>query len=178
MHLCLTVECIAVRSPDHGTSASPSGVRRLAQLGCGPLCPRVQDPGTHPPTPPWTHPPTTPRPLQRSGQIFFRPSADPKIFQPPSALISLDQKFSSAPLAPLKTQHHLGQGTGGRIQPPNPPLDRLPPPPRKRSPGHERPPSPAASATPSLVLQRGPCLTRQAAPCPPPPPRKAPRDPG
>ena len=39
----------------------------------------------------------------------------------PTAAINLDQKFSSAPLAPLKTQHH--GGGGGHTPPPPHPLD-------------------------------------------------------
>ena len=62
------------------------------------------------------HPPPPPLKdcLQRCGQIFIQPSANQRFSLAPSAPISLDQKCSSRPSVPLKPQHHLGGGGGGR----------------------------------------------------------------
>ena len=45
---------------------------------------------------PWTHPPTPPEVIGSNFSLVL------------SVLVSLGQKLSSAPLAPLKTQHHQG----------------------------------------------------------------------
>ena len=54
--------------------------------------------------------PAPPPPPQRLGQIFFQALGQSKIYLVPSAPIISDQTFSSAPLAPLETQHHRGGG--------------------------------------------------------------------
>ena len=66
-----------------------------------------------------------PPPFERLSQFSSGPLTNHKFSVVPLAPISLDQNFSSAPLAALKTQHHAGGGGGG-----------LPPPPPKRSPDH------------------------------------------
>ena len=60
---------------------------------------------THPPPldPPHTRPPT---PLKDWAKFSSGPSAGQQCSLAPSAPISLDQKMSSVPSAPLKTQHH------------------------------------------------------------------------
>ena len=74
-----------------------------------------------PPPPPWTPPSldtpppwTAPRPrLLTWAKISSGPSANQQFSLAPLAAVSFDQKLSSAPPVPLKTQHHLGGG-GGR----------------------------------------------------------------
>ena len=47
------------------------------------------------------------------AKIFSGPSANQKFSLAPSAPITLDQRFLSAPSAPLKPQHHRKGGGGG-----------------------------------------------------------------
>ena len=61
-------------------------------------------------------PPPLP-PFTRSGQFSFRPPADHIFSLAPSPQISVDEMFSSAPLAPLETQHRRGRGGGGGLDP-------------------------------------------------------------
>ena len=71
-------------------------------------------------------PPGSPRalPLKILGQISSGPLADQNFSLVPSAPIRLDQRFSSALSAPLKTLHHrMGVGGAGPPPPPKSPGD-------------------------------------------------------
>ena len=55
----------------------------------------------------------TSAPLGRGGgAIFLRTFGQSKLSLVPSVPVSLGQRFSSSPLAPLRTQHHRGGGGG------------------------------------------------------------------
>ena len=87
----------------------------------------------HPPGP--THPPPPP-PLKLLGPIFLRAFGRSKFSLALSASIGLDQRLSSAPLAPLKAQHHRG---AGGLDPPThllPSLKNSPPPPHTHTHTH------------------------------------------
>ena len=101
------------------------------------------------------------------GQNFLWVFSQSKFSLAPSAQVSLGQKISSAPLAPLTTQGPLAGGGGSPPQPPPPPLSKTLEPPSGPTPPPLRPLLPCLGLLINCSAALVGCLVRRRVSPPP-----------